>query len=132
MTENSPATGQPIEVYYNAVCPVCDAGVNENRRAIEKSGCAADARWIDVSSQPDALQAEGIVLDDVRRNIRVRDAQGNLHRGADAVAIMWLATPGRRWLGHLVQFPLIRPIARFAYFRFADILYWWNKRKGRW
>lgn len=121
-----------IEVYYNSVCPVCDAGVGENRRAIEKSGCGDNATWVDVSANPEILAAEGITLDDVRRNIRVRDADGTLHRGADAVAIMWLATPGRKWLGHLTRFPLIRPIARFVYFRFADGLYWWNKRKGRW
>lgn len=123
---------RPIEVYYNSVCPVCEAGVNENRRAIERSGDADGARWIDVSADPEILASEGLTLDDVRRNIRVRDSDGELHLGADAVALMWLATPGRKWLGHLTQFPLVRPIARFVYFRFADMLYWWNKRKGRW
>ena len=121
-----------IEVYYNAVCPVCDAGVNENRRALEKQAGTDTACWIDMSAKPDALAAEGIQLDDVRRHIRVRDGDGKLHSGADAIAVMWLATPGRRWLGRFTRFPLILPLARFAYFRFADVLYWWNKRKGRW
>ncbi len=123
---------QPIEVYYNAVCPVCDAGVNENRRAMEKRGAGKSARWIDMSASPDALAQEGISLDDVRRHIRVRDGSGRLHRGADACIVMWLATPGRRWLGHVAGSPLVRPLARFVYYRFADLLYWWNKRKGRW
>jgi predicted DCC family thiol-disulfide oxidoreductase YuxK len=123
---------RPIEVYYNAVCPVCDAGVNESRRAIEKRGAGESACWIDMSSTPEALAAEGITLDDVRRHIRVRDHDGTLYKGADAIAVMWLTTPGRRWLGHFTRFPLILPGARFVYFRFADVLYWWNKRKGRW
>ena len=85
-----------------------------------------------MSANPEALKEEGITLDEVRRHIRVRDGKGKLHRGADACAVMWQATPGRRWLGNFTRSPLILPVARFVYYRFADVLYWWNKRKGRW
>jgi predicted DCC family thiol-disulfide oxidoreductase YuxK len=27
---------------------------------------------------------------------------------------------------------LVRPLARIAYDRFADLLYAWNRRKGHW
>lgn len=132
MNSEDDSAGGAIEVYYNAVCPVCDAGVNENRRAMEKRGAGGKARWIDMASAPQALAGEGIELDDVRRHIRVRDAKGTLHKGADACAVMWEATPGRRWLGRFTRLALVLPVARFVYFRFADGLYWWNKRKGRW
>ena len=128
MTSND----QPIEVYYNAACPVCNAGVNENRRAMEKRDAGEGARWIDMSASPDALRQEGLTLDDVRRYIYVRDGAGKLHRGADACAVMWLATPGRHWLSRITRSPFVRPLARFGYCRFADLLYWWNKRVGRW
>ena len=64
---------QPIEVYYNSACPVCDAGVRENRQAMEKHGAAEAARWTDMTASPEALAAEGITLDDMRRHIYVRD-----------------------------------------------------------
>jgi predicted DCC family thiol-disulfide oxidoreductase YuxK len=31
-----------------------------------------------------------------------------------------------------VGMPVVRQIARFAYDRFADLLYAWNRRKGHW
>jgi len=32
----------------------------------------------------------------------------------------------------MLGLPVIRQITRFAYDRFADLLYGWNRRKGRW
>jgi predicted DCC family thiol-disulfide oxidoreductase YuxK len=41
-----------------------------------------------------------------------------------------MSSLGDRWC--VVGLPVIRPIARFAYDRFADLLYAWNRRKGHW
>src|SRR5687767_2807830 len=126
MSEN-----RPVEVFYNSACPVCDAGVKEQRRAMEKAG-AGDLAWTDMTSAPNALEADGLTLDHVRRHLYARDASGRLHRGADAFAVLWRATPRRRWLGRLISAPLVRPLARRAYDFFADRLYAWNRRHGRW
>ena len=122
---------RPVEVVYNSACPVCDAGVRAQRRAMEQGGDCAVA-WIDVTRDPEALQGEGIGVDAVRRHLYARDNAGRLYRGADAFALLWRATPGRRWLGRLIGLPILRPIARLAYDRFADLLYAWNRRNGRW
>ena len=42
------------------------------------------------------------------------------------------AYSGSAWFGRLVGLPVIQPIARFAYDRFADLIYAWNRRKGHW
>ena len=57
---------------------------------------------------------------------------GIVHVGADAFAALWRATPGQRWLGRLIAFPIVRGAAHALYDRFADRLYAWNRRKGRW
>ena len=57
---------KPVEVFYNSACPVCDAGVKDQRRAMEKAG-AGDLAWTDMTCAPDALQADGLTLDHVRR-----------------------------------------------------------------
>ena len=49
-----------------------------------------------------------------------------------AAAILWRLTPRRRWLGWLVSQPILRQVSRAAYDWFADRLYAWNRRKGRW
>jgi predicted DCC family thiol-disulfide oxidoreductase YuxK len=122
---------KPIEVFYNSACPVCDAGVSAQRRAMVKRSACAPA-WTDMTESPDALAGEGLTLDDVRRHIYVLDSQGRLHRGADAMGLLWRVTPGRRWLGWLIALPGIRTVARVGYDWFANRLYAWNRRHGRW
>lgn len=133
--ECSPAVAddsQPVEVFYNSACPVCRAGMDEQRRAMETPGQAEDVEFTDMTASPEALAADGLTLDHVRRHFYVRDGAGHLHRGADAAAVLWRMTPGRRWLGRLISLPLIRPLAGLSYDWFADRLYNWNRRKGRW
>ena len=64
--------------------------------------------------------------------IATHSTQGRLLVGADVAVAVWSMTPGRRWLGWLVGLPGIRQIARWGYTRFADRLFAWNKRAGRW
>ncbi len=126
-------TGKPsVEVFYNSACPVCRAGMDEQRDALEKAGIGGDALFTDMTAAPDALADAGLTLDDVRRHFYVRDVNGNLHRGADAAAVLWRMTPRRRWLGWLISLPVLRSVARLGYDWFADRLYAWNRRKGRW
>jgi predicted DCC family thiol-disulfide oxidoreductase YuxK len=88
--------------------------------------------FVDVSQQTDVLSRDGITFDQVRRHMYVRDANGRLHRGTDAFAVLWAAHPRRRWMARAVMLPVIRPIARWSYDRFADMLYNWNRQHKRW
>lgn len=106
--------------------------MDEQRAALEKSGLADAAEFVDMASSPDALAQDGLTLDHVRRHFYVRDTDGVLHRGADAAALLWRRTPRRRWLGWLISTRALRPLARVSYDWFADRLYNWNRRKGRW
>ena len=123
---------QPVTVFYNSACPVCRVGMDEQRGALERAELTDSADFIDMTASPDALAAHGVSLDQVRRHFYVRDRDGMLHRGADAAAVMWRITPRRRWLGWLISRPVLRLIARVSYDWFADRLYNWNRRKGRW
>lgn len=122
----------PVEVFYNSACPVCRAGMDEQRGALEKADAEDEAAFTDMTAAPEALAADGLTLDDVRRHFYVRDAGGKLHRGADAAAVLWRLTPRRRWLGWLISRPVFRSIARWGYDWFANRLYAWNRRKGHW
>jgi len=120
-----------MRVYYNSRCPVCDAGVRGQRRRMEAAGAEA-VDWRDINAEPDALAACGASLDDVRRKLYAIDEDGRVHIGADAFIALWRATPGQRWLGGLVGAPIVRTLAHALYDWFADRLYAWNRRKGRW
>jgi predicted DCC family thiol-disulfide oxidoreductase YuxK len=41
-------------------------------------------------------------------------------------------TPGEGWLAALFGNAVMLPVTRFAYDRFADLLFARNKRKGHW
>jgi len=130
MTQSEP--GPQLTVWYNTKCPVCDAGVNWQRSRLARAERAGAIEFRDIGREPDALARFGAGIEDVRRRLHAVDADGRLHVGADCAIAIWLRTPGDRWLGRTLGLPGIRAVARFGYDRFADVLYGWNRRKGRW
>src|SRR5882724_6315425 len=92
-------------VWYNTRCPVCDAGIDWQRNKL---------------------------LDAVRRRLHATDDSGRMIVGADVAIAIWRITPGESWLASLFGNPVMLPVTRFAYDRFADLLFAWNRRKGRW
>jgi predicted DCC family thiol-disulfide oxidoreductase YuxK len=121
-----------LTVWYNTKCPVCNTGIEWQRRALARAAGDGAIEFRDINLEPDALARFGAGIEDIRRRLHAADAQGRLYVGADCAIAIWLATPGHAWLGRLLGLPVIRPVARFAYDRFADLLYAWNRRKGHW
>jgi predicted DCC family thiol-disulfide oxidoreductase YuxK len=121
-----------LTVYYNTKCPVCNAGIDWQRSRLVQAARAGVIEFRDINLEPDALSRFGAGLEDVRRRLHAIDADGGLQVGADCAIAIWQLTPGDAWLARLVGLPPIRPIARVAYDRFADLLYAWNRRNGHW
>jgi predicted DCC family thiol-disulfide oxidoreductase YuxK len=121
-----------LTVYYNTKCPVCNGGIDWQRSRLVQAARAGIIEFRDINLEPDALSRFGAGLEGVRRRLHAVDADGRLHIGADCAIAIWRLTPGDAWLARLVGLPLIRPLARIAYDRFADLLYAWNRRQGHW
>lgn len=121
-----------LTVWYNTRCPVCNAGVDWQKNRLVQAVKAGRIAFRDINLEPDALAAHGAGLEDIRRRLHATDADGRLLVGADVAIAVWRATPGQGWLAALVGNPLILPVSRFVYDRFADLLYAWNLRKGHW
>ena len=124
--------GQRLVVWYNTRCPVCDAGIDRQRNKLLDAVRAGSISFSDINQQPDALAAYGASLDDVRRRLHATDESGRLIVGADVAIAVWRVTPGEAWLARLFGNPVMLPLTRFFYDRFADVLFAWNKRKGHW
>ncbi len=125
-------SGSRLTVWYNTRCPVCDAGIDWQRNKLLQAVRAGTIAFNDINEQPDALAAYGASLADVRRRLHATDEQGRLIVGADVTIAIWLRTKGEGWLATLFGNRLMLPLTRFGYDRFADLLFAWNKRKGRW
>jgi len=121
-----------LTVWYNTKCPVCNAGVGWQRNRLVRAARAGLIEFRDINLEPDALARFGAGLEDIRRRLHAVDSDGKLHVGADCVIAVWRATPGHAWLGRLLGLPGIRQVTGFAYDRFADALYAWNRRRGHW
>jgi predicted DCC family thiol-disulfide oxidoreductase YuxK len=121
-----------LVVWYNTRCPVCDAGIDRQRNKLIAAVEAGTIEFRDINLEPQALAAYGASLEDVRRRLHATDDAGRLVVGADVAIAVWRVTPGERWLAALLGNPLVRPVTRLVYDRFADLLYAWNRRKGHW
>jgi predicted DCC family thiol-disulfide oxidoreductase YuxK len=119
-------------VWYNTRCPVCDAGIDWQRNRPLAAVRAGHIEFKDINEQPDALARYGADVDDIRRRLHATDEEGGLIVGADVAVALWRMTPGQGWLAALFGNRVMLPITRFAYDRFADWLFAWNKRNGRW
>jgi predicted DCC family thiol-disulfide oxidoreductase YuxK len=125
-------TSPSLTVWYNTRCPVCDAGIDRQRNKLIAAVQSGTIAFRDINLEPDALARYGASLEDVRRRLHATDAAGRLLVGADVAIAVWRLTPGEGWLATLTGNRLARPVTRFVYDRFADLLYAWNRRKGRW
>jgi predicted DCC family thiol-disulfide oxidoreductase YuxK len=121
-----------LTVWYNIKCPVCNGGIEWQRRRLVRAARAGLIEFRDINLEPDVLSRFGAGVEDVRRRLHAIDAEGRLHVGADCAIAIWLRTPGDVWLGRVLRLPVIHPIARVGYDRFADLLYAWNRWRGHW
>jgi len=125
-------SGPALTVWYNTRCPVCDAGIDFQKSRLVEAVKAGRIAFRDINLEPDALASFGVPLEDVRRRLHALDGSGKLLVGADVAVAVWRATPGHGWLARLFGNRLMLPLTRFAYDRFADLLYRWNRAKGHW
>jgi predicted DCC family thiol-disulfide oxidoreductase YuxK len=121
-----------LVVWYNTRCPVCNAGIDRQRNKLIAAVEAGTIEFRDINFEPDALARFGASLEDVRRRLHATDETGRLVVGSDVAIAVWRLTPGEHWLAALLGNPVMRPVTRFVYDRFADLLYAWNRRKGHW
>ncbi|MGX5849841.1 thiol-disulfide oxidoreductase DCC family protein [Mesorhizobium sp. PL10] len=121
-----------LTVWYNTRCPVCDGGVTRQKRRLIEAIKAGRIEFRDINLEPAALAGYGASLEDIRRRLHATDADGKLMVGADVAVAVWRVAPGEGWLATLFGNPVALPLTRFAYDRFADLLYAWNRRNGRW
>jgi predicted DCC family thiol-disulfide oxidoreductase YuxK len=121
-----------LTVWYNTICPVCRAGIDRQRNRLVAAVEAGTIAFRDINLEPEALAAHGASIDEVRRRLHAVDGEGRLIVGADVALAVWRVTPGEAWLARILGNRGTRPITRAVYDRFADLLYAWNRHKGRW
>ena len=119
-----------LEVIYNSVCPVCDAGVCSFQKKVNPAN--GHYVWLDINSAPKRLADYGIGVDDVRLKLHAIDKSGELRVGIDAVTAIFAEVPRYKWLAVLARLPGLNILAKTLYDITAQVLYKWNQANGRW
>ena len=119
-----------LEVIYNSVCPVCDAGICQFQKKVNpKHGRYI---WLDINKAPHRLAEYNVTVDDVRLKLHAIDRTGQLRVGMEAVSAIFAETSRYRWLARLSNLPILKPLSALLYNGVAHLLYKWNQSKGRW
>jgi predicted DCC family thiol-disulfide oxidoreductase YuxK len=120
-----------LKVYYNSACPVCKAGIEGQVCALREQGVES-VEWLDVHADPKLATEVGAELETVRERLHVVDESGQVRVGSDAFAALFAVNRERRWLGRLLELPVLRQACALAYNAFARLLYWWNRASRHW
>ena len=103
------------QVFYDGACPLCAKEIAHYRRLEAR----APVRWVDISRDQAALDANGLTKDQAMQRLHLRDAAGAWHTGAWAFAALWSQLPGYRWLAALLRHSRTLPLVDRGYTRFA-------------
>ena len=121
-----------LTVWYNTRCPVCDAGITHQKRRLIEAVKSGRIEFRDINLEPAALARYGASLEDIRRRLHATDAAGGCSSAPMSRSQSGARRRARVGWRRLLGNPVLLPVTRFVYDRFADLLYAWNRRKGRW
>ena len=122
----------PLTVWYNTRCPVCDTGISWQKKRLREAVKAGRIEFRDINLEPEALTRFGAGIEAIRKRLHATTPDGGLLVGADVAVAVWRATPGQGWLASVLGNRVVLPLTRLAYDGFAELLYRWNRRAGRW
>ena len=108
----------PLTVFYDGACPVCSREVAFYQGKAGTEGLC----WLDVSREAPAGLDQGAAL----ARIHARLPDGTLVSGAAAFAEIWQRVPGFGWLGRLVAWGPVAPLAEAAYRGFLRVRRLWR------
>ena len=105
-----------ITVYYDGKCGLCRREI-EHYKKIQPPNVF---EWVDLTENPDALQAHNISPADALMYLHAKDENEKLHIGLPAFLVIWQSL-SRFWplLAYVVGLPGVRHVAEWGYQHFA-------------
>lgn len=107
----------PATLYYDGACPLCSREANQYRKALGASAVS----FVDIAAPNFRAADHGLDPVAVQRTLHARDAEGRLHTGIDAFALVWRQLPRYRWLAKLTRTPGVRQAMQVGYAAFARV-----------
>jgi predicted DCC family thiol-disulfide oxidoreductase YuxK len=118
---------QPIVVFHDGVCQLCSREIS----LLEKLADPAGMQFVDIANPAFDAAAHGVDPLAVHRHMHVRDAEGNLQVGLDALITMWRPVPYFRHLAFFSRLPGFYTLGKLGYAVFAWVRPKLPRRKPR-
>lgn len=112
------STRFPLQIFYDGACSVC----SREMRSYQKRESGGRLNFIDISAADFSAADHGSSHQDLMRELHVRDADGQFHKGVGAFVRIWSAFPDSplySLLGRTMSLPVIRQGADLGYAIFA-------------
>lgn len=105
-----------ITVFYDGNCGLCAKEIAHYKR-IAHNGAF---NWVDITQNIKPLNDLNITLEQAMKKLHTQDANGKIYIGIDSFILIWKHLPYFKPLGYIVSLPIIKHIASFAYYKFAN------------
>tara|TARA_X000001036_G_scaffold149701_1_gene142248 strand:- start:66 stop:446 length:381 start_codon:yes stop_codon:yes gene_type:complete len=112
-----------LSVFYDDRCKICSKEINFYKKIAPKNSL----NWLGISSSKLDLKLANIKLVDALLYLHVKDSKGNFYIGVDAFIVIWKKLPYFKYLNLIISLPIIYPLAKYLYKKFAK--YRFNKLK---
>ena len=112
-----------LSVFYDDRCKICSKEINFYKKIAPKNSL----NWLGISSSKLDLKLANIKLVDALLYLHVKDSEGNFYIGVDAFIVIWKRLPYFKYLNLIISLPIIYPLAKYLYKKFAK--YRFNKLK---
>ena len=119
----------PIRVFYDGLCSVCATEIEHYLRHDHNGRLIP----IDIGKGDFDPEPYHIPLDAFLLELHVIDQRGTVFRGVEAFWAIWQAFPTSTlygFMGRLIHWPIVNPLARLLYKLFARIRQYLPKRKS--
>ena len=103
------------KVFFDGGCPLCMREVAHYRRLDSNRALV----WIDITREPEQLEAHGLTLNSAMAYFHVLDSSGTWRRGAWGFHEIWSHLPYYRRLARLLSLLKLLPLLDRAYALFA-------------
>lgn len=125
-SDEKPAPGCDLTVYFDGACPLCRAEIDHYR------GCEGADRiaFVDVSGA-DADPGPDLSREAALARFHVREADGRLVSGAAGFAALWSRLPRWARAGRLARLAVIAPLLEIAYGMFLPLRPFLSRAVGR-
>lgn len=112
-------------IFVDGNCIVCDWEISKYKRMAPEL-----FELVDISDPAFDAGRYGLTPDAVNREMHVLTPSGELKVGVAAFAQIWRTIPALRPLAAIVEFPIMRPMARAGYWMFTVVRPYLPKRRA--